>query len=106
MVRREGEALVKAEELQNFIERATSQMEELKQREGGAYEREDEREEKLKFLASELDTKQKDADDKERQEASLRRDKDKILEEIDDVQRNIEEVHEEMEKLHELTDDI
>ena len=106
VIKREGDALDRAEKLQNYIERANTEMEELKEREGGAYEREDERDEKFKFLTEELHNKEKEAEDKERQVASLERDKERVMTEIHDVQKMHQDIHDQMDSLYDLSDDM
>ena len=105
MCRREDEAIDKAEQLKEFIVKATQQMDELKEREEGAYEREDDSDKKFIFLKDEVHKKEQEADEKERQVDNLERYKKKLLGEIDEVQTMIEENHIEIEKLYEIMED-
>ena len=81
-------------------------MDQLKDKEEGAYEREDESDQKLNFLRQELHTKEADAEEKERKVNNLERYKEKIEAEIDDTNRMIAEKYEEMDSLQELTENI
>ena len=79
-------------------------MDHLKEKEEGAYEREDESDKKLSFLAQELHNMLTTAEEKERAVVTLDRYKDKIKGEIDVEKEKIANVEEEIEKLNELED--
>lgn len=104
--RREGDALEKAEKLQECIQLARSQMDGLKEREEGAYEREDESEKKLTFLTQELHTKASEAEEKERQVNNLTLYRDKIKAEIQEERKKIQKTQAEIDSLDDLTDDF
>ncbi len=104
MIRREDEALEKLERLTENIKKAKNEMDNLKEREEGAYEREDESDKKLTFLTQEVHNLLTTAEEKERQVVTLERFKEKIKGEIDEEERKIQEVHDEIDKLDELED--
>ena len=79
-------------------------MDHLKEKEEGAYEREDESDKKLSFLAQEKHNMLTTAEEKERAVVNLEWYKDKIKGEIDEVKKKIDDVEEEIEKLSELED--
>ena len=106
VIKREGDAVEKAEKLQDYIEKATSEMNDLKQREDGAYEREDESDRKLTFLREEVHNKEKEAEEKERQVANLKRYKEELKTEKTGVEKQTKEKQKEMEEILDLTDDI
>lgn len=106
VIKREGDAVEKAEKLQVYIEKATSEMNDLKQREDGAYEREDESDRKLNFLREEVHNKEKEAEEKERQVANLKRYKEELKTEKKGVEKQTKEKQKEMEEILDLTDDI
>lgn len=106
VIKREGDAVEKAEKLQDYIEKATSEMNDLKQREDGAYEREDESDRKLTFLREEVHNKEKEAEEKERQVANLKRYKEELKTEKNGVEKQTKEKQKEMEEILDLTDDI
>jgi len=106
VIKREGDAVEKAERLQHYIEKATSEMNDLKQREDGAYEREDESDRKFTFLREELHNKEKEAEEKERQVANLKRYKEELNTERKGVEKQTKEKQKEMDELNELTDEI
>ena len=102
---RHQRALERVEELQGLIEKAKNSITECKEREGSAFERGDEREEKVKFLSDLLQTRGKEADESERQVLALKREKDKLLEDIDDFKAKIEETYAEINSLDGLADE-
>ena len=106
VIKREGDAVEKAEKLQDYIEKATSEMNDLKQREDGAYEREDESDRKLTFLREEVHNKEKEAEEKERQVANLKRYKEELKTEKKGVEKQTKEKQNEMEEILDLTDDM
>ena len=96
----------KVERLQESIKKGKSKLDDLKEKEEGAYEREDESDKKSSFLAQEVHEMLSSAEEKEREVANLERYKEEINAEINDVKFNIKEVHSEMEKLHDCVDDL
>lgn len=81
-------------------------MDGLKEKEEGAYEREDESEKKLNFLTQEVHTKATEAEEKERQVCNLERYKDRIKGEIQEEKKKINDTLAEIDSLGELTDDM
>lgn len=100
------DAVDKVERLQESITLGKSKLDDLKEKEEGAYEREDESDKKSSFLAQEVHEKVSTAEEKEREVANLERYKEEINAEINDVKCRINEVHSEMEKLHDCIDDL
>lgn len=94
------DAVGKVERLEESIELGKSKLDVLKEKEEGAYEREDESDKKSSFLAQEVHEMVSTAEEKEREVANLERYKDEINAEINDVKHNIKEVFSEMEKLN------
>ena len=94
------DAVGKVERLEESIEQGKSKLDILKEKEEGAYEREDESDKKSSFLAQEVHEMVSTAEEKEREVANLERYKDEINAEINDVKHNIKEVFSEMEKLN------
>ena len=90
----------KVERLEESIEQGKSKLDVLKEKEEGAYEREDESDKKSSFLAQEVHEMVSTAEEKEREVANLERYKDEINAEINDVKHNIKVVFSEMEKLN------
>ena len=78
----------------------------LKDKEDGAYEKEDENDKKLTFLTKELHTMVTEAEEKERQVVNLELFKDRITAEIAEEKKKIEEVHNEMASMEDDMDDI
>lgn len=100
------DAANKVERLQESIELGKSKLNDLKEKEEGAYEREDESDKKSSFLAQEVHEMVSTAEEKEREVANLERFKEEINAEINDVKCKIREVWNEMEKLHDCVDDL
>ena len=96
----------KAEKLQECIQLARGQMDGLKEREEGAYEREDESEKKLTFLTQELHTKASEAEEKGRQVNNLTLYRDRIKAEIQEEGKKIQKTQAEIDSLDDLTDDF
>lgn len=100
------DAANKVERLQESIELGKSKLDDLKEKEEGAYEREDESDKKSSFLAQEVHEMVSTAEEKEREVANLERYREEINADINDVKWKIGEVHKEMEKLHDCVDDL
>ena len=99
------DATGKAERLQESITQGKSKLDDLKEKEEGAYEREDESDKKSTFLAQEVHEKVSTAEEKEREVANLERYKEEVNAEINDVRSKIDHVENEMDKLHECIDE-
>lgn len=106
VVTRERDAMKKCGKLQEYIQMARSEMDGLKVKEESAYEREDESEKKLTFLAQELHTKASEAEEKERQVNNLTLYRDRIKAEIEEEVKKIQDKRAEMESLDYLSDEI
>jgi len=100
------DATDKVERLQESIEQGRSKLDDLKKKEEGAYEREDESDKKSSFLAQEVHDMVSRAEEKEREVANLERYKEEISAEINDEKDKTNLIHDEMDKLHECVDDI
>lgn len=100
------DAANKAERLQDYIKQGKSKLDDLKEKEEGAYEREDESDKKSSFLAQEVHERLTTAEEKERQVANLERYKEEVNAELNDVKCRINDVHDEMAKLHDCIDDL
>ena len=99
------DATDKVEKLQESIKQGKSKLDDLKEKEEGAYEREDESDKKSTFLAQEVHEKVSTAEEKEREVANLERYKEEVNAEINDVKSKIDHVENEMDKLQEYVDD-
>lgn len=100
------DAANKAGRLQDYIKQGKSKLDDLKEKEEGAYEREDESDKKSSFLAQEVHERLTTAEEKERQVANLERYKEEVNAELNDVKCRINDVHDEMVKLHDCIDDL
>ena len=98
------DAANKVERLQESIELGKSKLNDLKEKEEGAYEREDESDKKSSFLAQEVHEMVSTAEEKEREVANLERFKEEINAEINDVKCKIVEVYDDMDKLGNCVD--
>lgn len=96
----------KVERLQESIELGKSKLDDLKEKEEGAYEREDESDKKSSFLAQEVHEMVSTAEEKEREVANLERYREEINADINDVKWKIGEVRKEMDKLEDCVDDL
>lgn len=96
----------KVERLEEFIVQGKSKLDDLKEKEEGAYEREDESDKKSSFLAKEVHEMVTTAEEKEREVANLERYKEEINAELNDVKYKIKEVHNEMDKLEKCVIDL
>jgi len=83
-----------------------SKLDDLKKKEEGAYEREDESDKKSSFLTQEVHDKVSTAEEKEREVANLERYKEEISADINDVKEKTNSIYSEMDKLHDCVDDI
>lgn len=100
------DAANKVERLQESIELGKSKLDDLKEKEEGAYEREDESDKKSSFLAQEVHEMVSTAEEKEREVANLERYREEINADINDVKWKIGEVRKEMDKLEDCVDDL
>ena len=100
------DAADKVERLQDSINQGKSKLDDLKEKEEGAYEREDESDKKSSFLAQEVHERLSTAEEKERQVANLERYKEEINTEITDVKCKINDVYNKMAHLHDCIDDL
>ena len=98
------DAANKVEKLQESIEQGKSKLNDLKEKEEGAYEREDESDKKSSFLAQEVHEMVSTAEEKEREVANLERFKEEINAELNDVKCKIVEVYDDMDKLGNCVD--
>ena len=98
------DAANKVERLQESIELGKSKLDDLKEKEEGAYEREDESDKKSSFLAQEVHEMVSTAEEKEREVANLERFKEEINAELNDVKCKIVEVYDDMDKLGNCVD--
>ena len=98
------DAANKVERLQESIEQGKSKLNDLKEKEEGAYEREDESDKKSSFLAQEVHEMVSTAEEKEREVANLERFKEEINAELNDVKCKIVEVYDDMDKLGNCVD--
>ena len=98
------DAANKVERLQESIELGKSKLNDLKEKEEGAYEREDESDKKSSFLAQEVHEMVSTAEEKEREVANLERFKEEINAELNDVKCKIVEVYDDMDKLGNCVD--
>lgn len=100
------DAANKVERLQESIELGKSKLDDLKEKEEGAYEREDESDKKSSFLAQEVHEMVSTAEEKEREVANLERYREEINADINDVKWKIGEVRKEMDKLEDCVDEL
>lgn len=105
-LRRMEDATNKAVKLQESICQGKSRLEDLKVKEEGAYEREDESDKKSIFLAKEVHERVCEAEEKEREVANLERYKEEMNAELNNVKCKVKDVHDEMHKLHDCIDDL